>query len=114
MPVSTSAEDWMSGRTVGELALRRQGIYVPGVHRAGRGDVGLPPADLRVEPGDRLVLYGRELRFDELDERPRGEAGARAREVAESDERARAAREEPGATETVTVRLEDAGDAEPR
>jgi uncharacterized protein with PhoU and TrkA domain len=64
----------MSGRTVGELALRRPGIYVPGVHRAGRGYVGLPPADLRVEPGDRLVLYGRELRFDELDERPRGRA----------------------------------------
>ena len=69
----------MSGRTVGELALRRQGIYVPGVHRAGRGYVVLPPADLRVEPGDRLVHYGRELRFDELDERQRGKADERAR-----------------------------------
>ena len=103
----------MSRRTVGELALRRQALRAWRTPRGPR--IRWPdPRTLRVESSGRLVLYGRELRFDELDERPRGEGGERAREAAESDERACAAREEPGATDTVTMRLEDAGDAEPR
>ena len=103
------ARDWMAGRTLRELALREQGIFVLGVHRHDGGYIGIPHADLTIEPDDRLVLYGREGRLDELDERPRGEAGERAREAAEVDERAREAAEAAASGETTTLRIEEEG-----
>ena len=68
------ADDWIAGRTLAELRLRDEGIAVLGIHREG-GYTGNPHGDATVEPGDRLVLYGKEERIEEIDRRKKGGAG---------------------------------------
>ena len=79
------ADEWLAGRTLGELALRDEGLLVLGIDRAGGGYLGAPqPAD-EVRPGDTLIIYGRRERIAELDDRRPGAEGERAhvRAVAE-------------------------------
>ena len=99
------AEDWMAERTLGDLCLDEEGISVLGVHRHRGGYLGLPRGDVLIEPSDRVVLYARESLLDELDERPRGEAGEAAHEAAAAEERAREARESLAADGEPTLDL---------
>ena len=73
-------EDWIAGRTLGEVKLRGERIEVLGIHRADGDYVGVPRGEERVEPGDVLVLYSTEDRLEELDVRKRGRAGDAAHE----------------------------------
>lgn len=67
--------DWVEGCDLEELDLFSEGISVLGIHRADGDYVGVPRGETPVEAGDRLVLYGREEKLAELDERDRGRAG---------------------------------------
>lgn len=93
-------EDWMSGRTLGELKLRDEGIVVLGIDRKGNYH-GTPDGNTLLEANDTLVLYGRRAVLHELDLRTGGPLGdfahdyqrrendmARAREERDVDERA--------------------------
>jgi len=81
---------WMTGRTLGDLRLRDEGILVLGIVRADGSYLGVPTKKTRIEPGDTVILYGRDGRFAELTGRRRGASGdhahheavARQREVA--------------------------------
>jgi Trk K+ transport system NAD-binding subunit len=74
--------DWMSGRRLEELDLRREGLIVLGVYRRHGGYLGVPAGPTRVEPGDRLVVYGEDDRVLGLAERPSGDEGDRAHAAA--------------------------------
>lgn len=80
--------DWAAGRTLGELALRDEGIAVLGLTRGDRY-LGTPNGETRVEPGDVLVLYGRDDDVAELDCRPAGPEGDRQHEDAVARQGAR-------------------------
>jgi hypothetical protein len=67
-------QDWLAGRTLGDLRLRDEGVMVLGIHR-GREYRGVPDKTTRVEIGDVLVLYGHEDRLEELDTRTRDSRG---------------------------------------
>ncbi len=69
---------WLTGRTLGELRLRDEGILVLGVARPDGSYLGVPTKDTRIEPGDTLILYGRDGRFVELTARQAGREGDRA------------------------------------
>ena len=69
---------WMTGRTLGELRLRDEGILVLGIVRAGGSYLGVPTKETRIDPGDTLILYGRDGRFAELTSRPTGPEGDEA------------------------------------
>jgi hypothetical protein len=71
-------DDWIAGRTLGELKLRDEHIDVLGIHKPGGEYIGVPRGSRVIEPGDTLVLYSTEARLEELDERKRGRAGDRA------------------------------------
>jgi len=71
-------DDWVAGRTLGELRLRDEGVVVLGVHRMGGEYAGVPGKHTTIEAGDTLVVYGLERRLEELDERRGGAAGDRA------------------------------------
>jgi uncharacterized protein with PhoU and TrkA domain len=73
-------EDWIAGRTLGEVKLRGERIEVLGIHRGDGDYIGVPRGEERVEPGDVLVLYSTEDRLEELDARKRGRAGDAAHE----------------------------------
>jgi hypothetical protein len=68
-------EDWVGGHTLGELALRDEGIVVLGVTRSDGSYLAVPTGRTAVNPGDVLVLYGHEDNLCELDDRPAGESG---------------------------------------
>lgn len=67
--------DWLAGHDLAELELSREGILVLGVTRAGGEYVGAPRGETRVEPGDVVMLYGRESSLAELDRRHAGVGG---------------------------------------
>lgn len=70
--------DWLTGRALGELRLRDEGVVVLGIRRRGGRYLGVPRPTTLVEPGDRLVLYGSEHALPELATREPGPAGDRA------------------------------------
>lgn len=67
--------DWMAERTLADLALKDEGIYVIGIHRSDGSYFGLPDGSSEIESGDTLVLYGTQDQIRQLDERKRGMAG---------------------------------------
>ncbi len=73
---------WITGRTLGDLRLRDEGILVLGIVRADGSYLGVPNKHTRIEPGDTLILYGRDGRFAELTVRGAGSAGDDAHERA--------------------------------
>ncbi|MBW3614396.1 MAG: TrkA C-terminal domain-containing protein [Actinobacteria bacterium] len=73
---------WITGRQLGELRLRDEGVLVLGIVRSDGSYLGVPTKHTRIEAGDTLILYGRDGRFAELTSRPAGEAGAQAHQRA--------------------------------
>jgi hypothetical protein len=65
-----------------------------GVQRDG-GYEGAPRPDTVLRPRDTLVLYGREARISELDDRRSGAAGDAAHKQACAEERRSEENEEP-------------------
>jgi K+/H+ antiporter YhaU regulatory subunit KhtT len=75
-------EAWITGRTLGDLRLRDEGVLVLGIVRADGSYLGVPTKETRVDAGDTLILYGRDGTFVDLTERQAGAAGDRAHEMA--------------------------------
>lgn len=77
-------EAWITGRTLGELRLRDEGVLVLGIVR-GEAYLGVPDKNTRILAGDTLILYGRDGRFVEMTERQAGADGDRAHQLAVGD-----------------------------
>ena len=85
-------EDWLAERSLGELHLRDEGHVVLGVTRAKGGWIGAPDGDTTLHAGDVLVVYGRENRVEEIDDRRRDASGDQAhRQAVAEQERLEAA-----------------------
>jgi hypothetical protein len=78
-------EAWITGRTLGELRLRDEGILVLGIVRGDGSYVGVPDKHTPIVAGDTLILYGRDGRFVELTERQAGADGDHAHALAAVD-----------------------------
>lgn len=90
--------DWLAGRTLGELALRDEGVVVLGIERKGGEYRGAPSGPTRIKPGDTLILYGRGEAVCSLDTRAAGAEGDAAHERAVAEQE-RILREETGTDE---------------
>jgi hypothetical protein len=73
--VDAEAGDWITGRSLGELRLRDEGLMVLGIYRDPKTYLGVPRQDTVVEEGDRLVVYGEEDSIPQLAERSAGDDG---------------------------------------
>lgn len=73
--LAVGADDWIAGRTLGELRLRDEGVVLLGITRADGTYVGAPGFDSEVRVHDTLLVYGRAPRIEELDIRRAGRAG---------------------------------------
>ncbi|MGV3486328.1 MAG: cation:proton antiporter regulatory subunit [Planctomycetaceae bacterium] len=76
-------DSWLAGRTLGELRLRSEGVSVLGVLIQSGEYIGAPPAQQVFEPGDRLLMYGRSGRLDEIAGRKRDDTEAHQEAVVE-------------------------------
>ncbi len=80
--------EWLADRSLRELALAKEGVIVFGIRHSDGAYVGAPDGETVLEPGDLLLVYGRQPTLAELDKRTRGTQGdqAHAQAVAEQDE----------------------------
>jgi len=69
--------DWLAGKQLQQLHLSAEGVLVLGVERADGSYVGAPRGQTELQAGDTLLIYGRQQRIAELDERPAGSEGSR-------------------------------------
>jgi len=67
--------DWLAGKSLGELQLSQEGVLVLGIERANGTFLGAPRGERRLEPGDLLLIYGRQKALADLDERQTGLRG---------------------------------------
>lgn len=74
--------DWVAERSLGEPALRDEGVVVLGLHRADEYYLGAPTGRTVVAAGDVLIVYGRGELLRELDDRPTGSEGDLAHRAA--------------------------------
>ena len=74
--------DWLLGRRLEELDLRREGLIVLGIYRRDGSYLGVPAGPTLIERGDRLIVYGHDEDVSELSARRAGEAGDRAHQQA--------------------------------
>ncbi len=82
---------WVTGRPLGELRLRDEGVMVLGVYRRSGDYIGVPRMDTVVHDGDRLVVYGGEGAIPRIAQRPAGMDGDR-----DHDDAVARYREQPG------------------
>lgn len=64
--------DWLAGKSLREAALAAEGVLILGIHRENGSYRGAPRADETIEAGDTVVLYAKQKRVQELDQRIRG------------------------------------------
>jgi hypothetical protein len=76
-------DSWLAGRTLSELRLRSEGVSVLGVLTPQGEYIGAPPPHQRFAAGDRLLMYGRSERLDELAERKQEDSAAHREAVVE-------------------------------
>jgi hypothetical protein len=84
--LEVNPDDWLAGRDLDTLALRREGVIVLGVQRPNGTYVGVPKGDTVIRPGDVLILYSRRGKVVELDRRRRGRSGDRAHRASVRDQ----------------------------
>lgn len=83
--VDVGSGDWLADETLAELDLPSEGVLLLGIERDDMY-VGAPGPETAVQPGDTVILYGREDRLRELSERETSDVRAREDAVAEQEE----------------------------
>ncbi len=68
-------EDWLSGKSLEELKLKKEGVMVLGITRKNGTYIGGPMGNTKLLPYDTIMLYGRTSAVQKLDERKRGRTG---------------------------------------
>ncbi|MDJ0786313.1 MAG: TrkA C-terminal domain-containing protein [Myxococcota bacterium] len=79
--------DWLSGRTLADAGLAREGILVLGIECPGGSFIGAPAEDTEIRDRDRLLLYGRTSRIAEIDRRIPDAGGEEAHHAAVAEHR---------------------------
>lgn len=74
--IEAKPNSWLTKAPIGALALEKEGVAVLGIVRRTSEFIGTPEADERIEEGDKVVLYGRTSRIDELHKRSSADVAA--------------------------------------
>ncbi|MBF0433351.1 MAG: TrkA C-terminal domain-containing protein [Fibrobacteria bacterium] len=76
MELQVQPGDWLEGKTLKELRLTHEGIFVLGIEEPDGNYLGVPISSTCLKAKDILVLYGREANIKDLDNRKPGISGA--------------------------------------
>lgn len=74
--IDIEPDSWLASKQLGKLSLPDEGVQIIGVLRTENDYIGAPSLDYRLNPGDRLVVYGRKRRLQELSTRHSNEETA--------------------------------------
>ena len=89
--------DWLEGKSLREAALASEGVLILGIQHEDGSYRGAPRAEESIAAGDTLVLYAKNKRIAELDQRIKGFHGEIAhREAVESFQENREEENLPG------------------
>lgn len=66
--IDVRVDEWLANETPREIGLGEEGVLLLGIRRDDTY-IGAPDADTEIEPGDTVVLYGKEERLRELSTR---------------------------------------------
>jgi hypothetical protein len=69
--IKAEQDNWLTRAPLGKLALEKEGVVVLGIMRHSGEFIGTPEADQVIHDGDKVVVYGRVGRIEELRQRPR-------------------------------------------
>jgi len=94
MELHVDGDDWLAGRKLAACRLPDEGMTVLGVMRTDGTYLGVPRGQTTIEPGDTLIIYGRNDALEELDVRRAGRGGERAHARAVADQKRRDAAQE--------------------
>ncbi len=67
--------DWLASRALLDLRLGDEGVMILGIERADGTYVGAPKGSAVIEPGDRLIVYGKHAMLKGLEKRRAGKEG---------------------------------------
>ncbi|ELY29860.1 TrkA-C domain protein [Natrialba magadii ATCC 43099] len=73
--VEINEDEWLANDTASGLNLSDEGVILLGIERNG-DCIGAPGPDTEIQPGDTVVLYGKEGRLQELAYRDEGDVEA--------------------------------------
>jgi len=73
--VEINEDEWLANDTASALGLSDEGVILLGIER-NSNYIGAPGPDTEIQPGDTVVLYGKEDRLQELADRDEGDAEA--------------------------------------
>lgn len=99
--LEVTEDGWLAHRSLRDLDLLHEGVIVLAVRRTDGEFIGAPGSGTDLRPGDTVIAYGHEDALPEVEERDRGEDGARQHEqaVREQQERARQREEDTADTD---------------
>lgn len=78
-------DDWVAEKTLAELALPKEVLFVLGINRKNGHYSGIPGRETVICPGDTLIIYGRALGIKGINLRKKGEQGNLERKLAEKE-----------------------------
>ena len=84
--LQVDGDDWVKGRTLIDMRLADEGVWVLGIRRKDGRYLGVPLPTTEIREGDVLVAYGKEASLADLAGRPAGEVGDRAHVTAKERE----------------------------
>ena len=67
--------DWLTSKSLRDLKLRDEGLNLIGISRANGTYIGTPKGDTIIEPGDKVVMYGRKNAMARIEKRDIGWEG---------------------------------------
>lgn len=84
--IEVQADSWLEGGQLDTLDLPKEGLLVLGIVQPTGDYLGAPPSDYVFSRGDMVVVYGHELRLEEI--AGRSSRDARARDTAKAEHQA--------------------------
>ncbi len=80
--VSIQPGSWLANKTLSEANIADEGILILGIYRPNGTYVGAPQGETRINPEDRLVVYGQAEPLSQLSHRLHGRTGDEAHQRA--------------------------------
>lgn len=91
-------DTWLANQTIKELRLSQEGVLILGVKAPRTPYIGAPPPNTRLEAGQKVVVYGRKPRLEQLCTRSSGDQAAHREAKLEHEQEVRKREQEVDAS----------------